>query len=113
MFCAGFAADLALPLAAPFEVEEEEEEAARNKSPRTTASAMIMDLPPRVIWCVPWIWDRREILFPVSFMPVRLCHSDLGACLRIGFAAGWFGGEFDWGVGVSVGVGVEVEDEVQ
>lgn len=31
-----------------------------------TASAWITVLPPRMMCWVPWIKDRREILFPVS-----------------------------------------------
>ncbi len=47
--------------------EDEEDEEVRKRSPRTTASAMMMDFPPSMMCCVPWIWDRRDILFPVSF----------------------------------------------
>lgn len=61
--------------------------AVRNRSPRITASAWITVLPPRMMCCVPWIWDRREILFPVScffFLVVRLGFFCLGWVGRFG-----------------------------
>ena len=40
----------------------------RYKSPRITASAWMTVFPPRMMRWVPWIWARREILFPVSWI---------------------------------------------
>lgn len=38
----------------------------RDRSPRRQTPAMITDLPPSMIFCLPSICDLREILFPVS-----------------------------------------------
>jgi hypothetical protein len=38
----------------------------RTRSPRMMTSAWMMDLPPRMMFCVPMIWERRETLLPVS-----------------------------------------------
>lgn len=37
------------------------------RSPLITASDWITVFPPSMMCCVPWIMERREILFPVSF----------------------------------------------
>ena len=51
-----------------FEVEEEDE-AGRVlwRSPRMQTSAWMTVRPPRTMFCVPWIWARRETLLPVSW----------------------------------------------
>ncbi len=36
------------------------------KSPRMQTSAWMTVRPPRMMFCVPWIWDFRETLLPVS-----------------------------------------------
>jgi hypothetical protein len=59
-------------------------EALRNRSPRMTASAWMTVLPPRMMCCVPWIWDRREILLPVS------CGLLVSGLFCLGFE--WFEG---------------------
>ena len=46
--------------------EEEEEGRVRMRSPRIQASAWMTVRPARIIFCVPWIWERRETLLPVS-----------------------------------------------
>lgn len=56
-----------LPPPLPSAGAEDEE---RYRSPRMTASAWMTVLPPRMMCCVPWIWERREILLPVSYEPV-------------------------------------------
>lgn len=56
-----------LPPPLPSAGTEDEE---RYRSPRMTASAWMTVLPPRMMCCVPWIWERREILLPVSYEPV-------------------------------------------
>lgn len=38
----------------------------RSRSPRITASAWITVRPPRIMFVVPWICERRETLLPVS-----------------------------------------------
>lgn len=48
------------------------DDTVRYRSPRIVASAWITVFPPRIMRCEPWIWDRREILLPVS------CRRDTG-----------------------------------
>lgn len=50
-------------------VEEEEEEGegrGEKRSPRMQAKGWMTQRPPRVICWVPWSWERRETLLPVS-----------------------------------------------
>ena len=49
------------------------DDTVRYRSPRIVASAWITVFPPRIIRCEPWIWDRREILLPVSWTARQLC----------------------------------------
>ena len=64
----------------------------RARSPRRIACAWITVRPPRMMFCVPWICERREILLPVSVEMYSL-----------------FGGRGPLGAGA----GVEVEAEVE
>lgn len=47
-------------------VATEEEGCVRTKSPRMQTSAWMTVRPPRTMFCVPWICERRETLLPVS-----------------------------------------------
>lgn len=38
----------------------------RRRSPRIMASDCITVRPPRMMFVVPWIWERRETLLPAS-----------------------------------------------
>lgn len=78
----------------------------RTRSPRMVVPDWITVRPPRIMLAVPWIWERREILLPVSVV----MYSLLGARGRRGAVvvgggggAGMVGVE---GVVVRVGRGV-------
>ncbi len=49
-------------------LEEEEGGGGRVlcRSPRMHTSAWMTVRPPRMMFCVPWIWALRETLLPVS-----------------------------------------------
>ena len=63
----------------------------RTKSPRRVAWAWMTVRPARMMFWVPWIWERREILLPVSVEMYSLL--------------GGRGGAGAWGVDVVVVVG--------
>lgn len=68
---AGAGAGAAAPPLGSSVVDEEAgvvDDEVRYRSPRITASAWMTVFPPRIMRCVPWIWARREILFPVSWV---------------------------------------------
>jgi hypothetical protein len=50
----------------------------RTRSPRMMASAQITVRPPRIMFCVPWIWERRETLFPVSWCRLLVGREEMG-----------------------------------
>lgn len=78
-------------------VEGAEAGAGRTRSPRITALAWIAVRPPRIMLAVPWIWERREILLPVSVRMYSLLGARAGAGARV---------EVGRGVGVGVGGGL-------
>lgn len=43
------------------------EDWSRWRSPRMQTSAWTTVLPPRIMCWVPWTWERRETLLPVSW----------------------------------------------
>lgn len=50
----------------------EEEERVGSRSPRIHTSAQITVRPPRMMCCVPWSWERRLTLLPVSVVTYSL-----------------------------------------
>lgn len=60
-------ADLALVVVEEEDDAAEEEGRVRTKSPRMQTSAWMTVRPPRIMFWVPWIWERRETLLPVSW----------------------------------------------
>jgi hypothetical protein len=54
----------------------------RCKSPRKLTPAITTDLPPSIMFCLPSIWARLEILFPVSCRNISSGNADVTAVVH-------------------------------